>query len=251
MPILRFCTILFLVNSLTLCYADDYRQLIPVTINYTVIDAPDAITDSQQAEAIARTREVFLKELRIKVKPQVDRVPEFSPMTAQSWQLESERLRQYKYAITYLDLDHARYNLLADRPLLIDGFQYFGGLAAGICVKPGAGAVALAHARDYSSINFNHLKYRFSLAQMHEIGHLLGAAHTEALDYDMMNTNILQLAKTKTRATVNFAARSIAAIRLCVADKLATLIYPATRCEKKLTRTNKVRCYIRRASRPI
>jgi predicted Zn-dependent protease len=225
----------------------EFNSILPVTISYSVVDGADRITDRQQLEAIATLKKVYRKELRLKVKSQVNKIPEFSPATVSNWQLQADRLRAFKYFETYSDLVTPRYNLLVDSPLVINEAKYFGGLATGICVRPGGSAVALAHATDYTNINNDHLKYRFALAQMHEVGHLLGAWHTGALDLNIMNTNILNLVKSQQRAQMHFAARSVAEIRMCLEYNFANQVPPATRCERKITRTNKVRCYLRRA----
>ena len=107
-------------------------------------------------------------------------------------------------------------------------------------------ANAIAQAHYFESPDIKHRIYRYELIQTHELAHLLGASHTDAMDYDKMNTHIQSLLLHRNEVPVKFASRSIAEMRLCLANKLKIQLLPRRFCERKKGRANKIKCYMRR-----
>ena len=229
-------------------HADNFKTILPVKA-YTFVNAhPTNVSMSEENMLLQRLKATFRKEAKINVDVSNQfQLPEFSPITVQSAFYQAERLRHFKWQMFAFDLNTPRYNLLIDPPLLFGTTEHVGGLAAEICARPGPTANAIGQAHFFESPDIKHRIYRYELIQTHELAHLLGADHTAATDYDLMNTFIQSLLLQRNKVPVKFAARSIAEMRICLINKIRIKLTARRVCEQKKGRPNRIRCYIRKA----
>lgn len=227
--------------------ADNFKTILPVTA-YTFVNLhPSNVSMAEENILLQRLKATFRREAKIDVDVSSQfQIAEFSPLTVQDYDGQAERLRLFKWQMAAFDLDTPRYNLLVDPPLVQDGIEHVGGLAATICSRPGSTANALAQAHAFESPDIRHRIYRYELIQTHELAHMLGASHTRSQDYDTMNSLIQSLLLHHNRVPVFFASRSIAEMRICLQHKIKVELTPRRFCERKKGRQNKIRCYIRR-----
>lgn len=228
--------------------AQDFKRILPIQTFIFVTEHPQNVTMQEENLLLHRLKETFQREAKIAVDATNQfSIVDISPTTIQDYFSQPTRLINFKWFNYSFDFDTRRYNLLVDPPVLFAGADHVGGLAAVICGNPGPTANAVTQAHFFETPDIKHRIYRYELIQTHELAHLLGAHHTRAKDYDIMNTFIQSEILARNIVPVHFAARSIAEMRVCLQSKIRKQLSPRRVCEQKNGRKTKVNCYLRKA----